>query len=86
LTTKVIKSENKKVIKKQNQHLTDMRNLFVGIGKIISKADISFKVDNFEAKKDKENNMQFSMVKENFRTDVNIKSTGAISVETNTKG
>lgn len=85
MTDKIIKSETKKIIKKQNHNLANMKNMFESVGRLISKADISFKVDNFEAKKDKENNMEFSLTQENFKTNVNIKNTGAISIETNTK-
>ena len=86
LTDKLIKAGTKKAIKQPNHHLKNMKHMFESVGKLISKADISFKVDNFEAKKDKENNMQFSVIQENFKTNVNIKNTGAISIETNTKG
>lgn len=61
----------------------DMKKLAKGVKNILSKADISIKVNNIEVKKDLQNNMEFSMMKENTKTGIKIKNDGAISISTN---
>jgi len=81
LTKKRSKSRKNKIVQERPTFLGDMKNLFNGVRKVISNSDISFKVNNIEVNKDKQNNMKFSMLKENLRTNVHVKNTGAISIE-----
>ena len=80
------KSRKNKINQERPTFLGDMKKLFNGVKKVISKSDISFKVNNVEVNKDKENNVKLSMTRENLRTNVHIKNNGSVNIETDDIG